>query len=83
MVSILYTFNVGKAKGPDGVEVEIDPDAVSSSVIRQAQDLLYRHICSNVRLYSAPEPFICSVVPRFARAESLIRDAVHPLHSYA
>ena len=34
MMSILYTFNVGKAKGPDGVEVEIDPDAVSSSVIR-------------------------------------------------
>ena len=44
MVSILSTFNVGKAKGPDGVEVEINPDALTGGVIRQAQDLLYRHI---------------------------------------
>jgi hypothetical protein len=83
MVSILSTFNVGKAKGPDGVEVEIDPDALTGGVIRQAQDVFYRHICSDVHLYSAPEPFVCSIVPRSARSESLIRDAVHPLHSNA
>jgi hypothetical protein len=61
MVSILSTFNVGKAKGPDGVEVEIDPDTLTGSVIRQAQDLLYRYICFDVYLYSAPEPFVCSL----------------------
>jgi hypothetical protein len=42
MVSILSTFNVGKAKGPDGVEIEIDPDALTGGVIRQAQDRLHR-----------------------------------------
>jgi len=65
MVSILSTFNVGKAKGVDGVEIDIDPEAVTCGVI------------------SAPEPFVCSIVPRSARAESLIRDAVHALHSNA
>ena len=44
MVSILSTFNVGKAKGPDGVEVEIDPDALTGGVIRQVQNLSYCHI---------------------------------------
>ena len=37
MVSILSTFHVGKAKGPDGVEVEIDPDALTGGVIRQGK----------------------------------------------
>jgi hypothetical protein len=83
MVSILSTFNVGKAKGPDGVEIEIDPDALTGGVIRQAQDLLYWHISSDVHLNSAPEPFVCSIVPRSARAESLIHDVVQGLHSNA
>ena len=83
MVSILSTFNVGKAKGPDGVEVEIDPDALTGGVIRQVQYWLYRRISSNGHLDSAPEPFVCSIVPRSARAESLIHDAVHSLHSNA
>ena len=81
MVSILSTFNVGKAKGPDGVEIEIDPDALTGGVIRQAQNLLYWRISSDIHLDSAPEPFVCSVMPRSARAESLIHDAVHGLHS--
>ena len=34
MVSILSTFNVGKAKDTNGVEIEIDPDAVTGGVIR-------------------------------------------------
>ena len=36
MVSILSTFNVGKAKGADGEEIDIDPEAVTCGVIRQA-----------------------------------------------
>ena len=83
MVSILSTFNVGKAKGTDGIEIEINPDALTGGVIRQVQDFLYRHIFSDPHLYSAPEPFVCSIVPRSARAESLIHDAVHGLHSNA
>ena len=27
--------------------------------------------------YSAPDPFVCSIVPRSPRTENLIRDAVH------
>ena len=77
MVSILSTFSVGNAKSPDGVEIEINPDALTGGVIRQVQDLLYHRICSDVDLYSAPEPFVCSIVPRSARAESLIRETVH------
>ena len=61
MVSILSTFSVGKAKGPDGVEVGIDPDALAGGVISQAQDLWYRYICFDVYLCSAPEPLVCSL----------------------
>jgi hypothetical protein len=39
MVSILSTFNIGKAKGTDGVEIDIDPDALTGGVIRQVQDV--------------------------------------------
>ena len=77
MVSILSTFNIGKAKGTDGVEIDIDPDALTGGVIRQAQELLYPRISPDVHLYSAPEPFACSIVPRSSRAEGLIHDAVH------
>ena len=77
MVSILSTFNIGKAKGADGVEIDIDPDALTGGVIRQAQDFLYPRISSDAHLYSAPEPFVCSIVPRSSRAEGLIYDAVH------
>jgi hypothetical protein len=78
MVSLLSTFNVGKAKGANGVEIEIDPEAVTGGVIRQVQDLLYRRISSDEHhISSAPEPFVCSIIPRSARAESLIRDAAH------
>jgi hypothetical protein len=80
MVSILSTFNVGNAKGADGIEIKIDPDALTGGVIRQAQDLFYHRSCSDVHLQSAPKPFVCSIVPRSSRAESLIRDAVHALH---
>ena len=50
MVSILSTFNVGNAKSPDGVEIKINPDALTGGVIRQAGDLLHRRICSDVYL---------------------------------
>ncbi|KAF8703005.1 hypothetical protein AX14_014287 [Amanita brunnescens Koide BX004] len=33
MVSILSTFNIGKAKGTDGVEIDINPDALTGGVI--------------------------------------------------
>ena len=38
MVSILSTFNIGKAKGTDGVEIDINPDALTGGVIRRVQD---------------------------------------------
>lgn len=44
----LSTFNVSEAKGPDGLEVQIDPDALTDGVIRQAQDWLYWRIFSDV-----------------------------------
>ena len=78
-MSILSTFNVGKAKGPDGDEIEIDPAALTGGVIRQAQDLLYWRISADAR---ASEPFVCLIVPR-STAESLIHDAVQGLHSIA
>ena len=81
-MSILSTFNVGKAKGPDGDEIEIDPAALTGGVIRQAQDLLYWRISADAHLNSASEPFVCLIVPRSA-AESLIHDAVQGLHSIA
>ena len=37
MASILSTFTVGKAKGPDGDEIEMDPDALTGDAIRQAR----------------------------------------------
>ena len=78
MVSLLSTFNVGKAKGADGIEIEIDPEALTGGVIRQVQDLsLSQYSSDEHHISSAPEPFVCSIVPRSARAESLIRDAVH------
>ena len=82
MVSILSTFTIGKAKDPDGDEIEIDPDALTGGVIRQAQDLLYWRIPADAHLNSAPEPFFCLIVPRSA-AESLIHNAIQGLHSIA
>jgi hypothetical protein len=78
MVSILSTMKVGNAKDANGVEIKIDPEAVTDGVIRQAQDLLYRRISSDEHhIYSAPEPFVCSIIPRSARTENLIHDAAH------
>ena len=76
MVSILSTMKVGNAKDANGIEIKIDPDAFHDGVIRQAQDSLYCGICSDFHVYSAPDPFVCSIVPRSPRTESLIRDAV-------
>ena len=51
MVSIPSTFDIGKSKSPDGVDIEINPDAVTGGVIRQAQHMLYRRIGSDIHLY--------------------------------
>ena len=75
-------MSVKQRKGPDGDEIEIDPDALTGGVIRQAQDLLYWRISADAHLNSAPEPFVCLIVPQSA-AENLIRDAVQGLHSIA
>ena len=47
MVSKSY---LGKSKSPDGVEIEINPDAVTGGIIRQAQHLIYRRISSDVQV---------------------------------
>ncbi len=43
MVNMLSFFNLSKAKGENGKEIDIDPDAFIVGIIMQVQHLLYYH----------------------------------------